>query len=162
MTVSPTLSRQTIDIYKLQFESTLDTYQTDFEDELDTYPFSQPEDDLRVRYNKVRRIRGNCQTILAQVAGMIERISLILCWCDRRATALFLLICFIAGVVNILLRLASSYVYSRYNYYVTPSQVIQALVAVYLMRPPRFRSQGLPRFINFLLRFPSIDNEFLL
>ncbi|KAF3553870.1 hypothetical protein F2Q69_00017308 [Brassica cretica] len=46
-----------------------------FADKLDTYLSSQSADDLRLSYDKVRKIEGAGQTILAQVASMIANIS---------------------------------------------------------------------------------------
>lgn len=59
---------------KISQQCSLHIKQT-FADKLDTYLSSQSADDLRLSYDKVRKIEGAGQTILAQVASMIANIS---------------------------------------------------------------------------------------
>nr|VDD14866.1 unnamed protein product [Brassica oleracea] len=59
---------------KISQQCSLHIRQT-FADKLDTYLSSQSADDLRLSNDKVRKIGGAGQTILAQVASMIANIS---------------------------------------------------------------------------------------
>lgn len=137
------------------------TPECNLDEEVDIYPFSKPPKIVSLRYDRLKRVVGAVQTTVGQVLDLVEIVFLLLSWRDRRATALFLLFCLIAGVSLFLFTLASQYMYSRYMYHVTPFQMFQILAALYLMRPPRFRRQELPWVINFLWRLPARHDDLL-
>ncbi|MCI41897.1 calcium-dependent lipid-binding (CaLB domain) plant phosphoribosyltransferase family protein, partial [Trifolium medium] len=83
----------------------------ELDEEFDTFPTSRPSDIVRMRYDRLRSIAGRIQTVVGDLATQGERLQSLLSWRDPRATALFVIFCFIAASVL----------------YVTPFQVVALL-----------------------------------
>ncbi|EFH55952.1 hypothetical protein ARALYDRAFT_321472 [Arabidopsis lyrata subsp. lyrata] len=121
-------------------------------EEFDTYPSSQLRDVVSERYDNLRRLAGEVQTVLGHVSSLVERLFLLFSWRDRRATALFLLFCLVTGAFLIPLWWFTSR-------YLPLFKVFQLLGTLYVMRPPRFRQRGLSWFFSFFWRLPSRHDD---
>ena len=111
----------------------------ELDEEFDTFPSSQPQDIVRMRYDRLRTVAGRIQTVVGDMAAQGERLQGVLSWRDPRATGLFLVFCFCAAVVL----------------YVMPARVVALVGGLYLLRHPRFRSKLPSVPSNFFRRLPS-------
>ena len=111
--------------------------------EFDTFPTSRSSDIIRMRYDRLRSIRGRVQIVIGDLATQGERFQSLLSWRDPRATTLFVTFCLIAAIVL----------------YVTPFQVVALLIGLYVLRHPKFRHKLSSIPFNFIRRLPA---EFLL
>lgn len=117
----------------------------DLEEEFDTFPSKVNGGALRKRYDKLRHIGGRMQVLMGDLATQGERVEGLLSWRDPRATALFMVFCFGAGV----------------GMYVVPLNYFLVFMGFYVMRHPRFRI-NLPSFPhNFLRRMPARTDSLL-
>lgn len=117
----------------------------EMDEEFDTFPTSRNPDIVRMRYDRLRSVAGRIQTVVGDVATQGERVQALLSWRDPRATAMFITFCLVAALVL----------------YVTPFQVVAALMGFYVMRHPRFRHRLPPVPINFFRRLPSRTDSML-
>ncbi|MCD9644683.1 FT-interacting protein 3 [Datura stramonium] len=117
----------------------------ELDEEFDTFPTSRSPELVRMRYDRLRSVAGRIQTVVGDVATQGERLQSLLSWRDPRATALFVTFCLIAALVL----------------YVTPFQVIAALIGIYMMRHPRFRHRLPSVPINFFRRLPARTDSML-
>jgi hypothetical protein len=117
----------------------------ELDEEFDTFPTSRGMELVRMRYDRLRSVAGRVQTVVGDVATQGERIQALLSWRDPRATAVFLVFCMIAAIVL----------------YVTPIQVLAALLGFYLMRHPRFRHKLPAAPTNFFRRLPARTDSLL-
>ncbi|KAI9077275.1 hypothetical protein K1719_040719 [Acacia pycnantha] len=111
----------------------------ELDEEFDTFPTSKAQDVVKMRYDRLRSVAGRIQTVIGDIATQGERFQALLSWRDPRATCLFVMFCLVAAVAL----------------YVTPFKVIAALVGVYWLRHPRFRSKLPSAPSNFFRRLPS-------
>ncbi|KAI5681958.1 hypothetical protein M9H77_03186 [Catharanthus roseus] len=111
----------------------------ELDEEFDTNPSSRPADVIKLRYDRLRNVGSWMQITAADLANQGERFYSLLSWRDPRATALFLIFCFIACIVV----------------YFTPFQAIVVVWGFYAMRHPRFRDKHPSMPINFFKRLPA-------
>ncbi|KAF7020036.1 hypothetical protein CFC21_033161 [Triticum aestivum] len=117
----------------------------ELDEEFDTFPTSRSQEVVRMRYDRLRSVAGRIQTVVGDIATQGERVQALLSWRDPRATAIFVLFCFIAAIVL----------------YVTPLQVLAALGGFYAMRHPRFRHRLPSTPVNFFRRLPARTDSML-
>ncbi|KAH0974817.1 hypothetical protein GBA52_016716 [Prunus armeniaca] len=117
----------------------------ELDEEFDTFPTSRNPELVRMRYDRLRSVAGRIQTVVGDIATQGERFQALLSWRDPRASALFVTFCLIAALVM----------------YVTPFQVVAALVGFFMMRHPRFRHRLPSAPINFFRRLPSRTDSML-
>lgn len=79
------------------------TPEFDLDEELDTFLSSRRSDIVSLRYDKLRRLAVEVQSVLGHVSSLVERLFLLFSWRDRRTTALSLFFCLITGAVLVLL-----------------------------------------------------------
>ncbi|KAL2501678.1 Calcium-dependent lipid-binding (CaLB domain) plant phosphoribosyltransferase family protein [Forsythia ovata] len=111
----------------------------ELDEEFDSFPTSRASDIVRMRYDRLRTIAGRIQTVVGDMATQGERLQSLLNWRDPRATALFVVLCFVAAIVL----------------YVTPFQVVALLAGFYVLRHPRFRKKVPSVPLNYFRRLPS-------
>ncbi|CAA6661590.1 unnamed protein product [Spirodela intermedia] len=111
----------------------------ELDEEFDTFPTSQPQDVVRMRYDRLRSVAGRIQTVVGDMATQGERLQSLLGWRDPRATSLFIVFCLCAAV----------------TLYVTPFRVVALAAGLYHLRHPRFRSKLPSVPSNFFKRLPS-------
>ncbi|KAM7472473.1 hypothetical protein LguiA_010656 [Lonicera macranthoides] len=117
----------------------------ELDEEFDTFPTSKQVDVVRLRYDRLRSIGSRMQTVVSDLANQGERLQNLLSWRDPRATALFLIFCFISAIVLL----------------VTPFRVITIIVGFYVLRHPRFRHRLPSVPINFFRRLPAKSDSLL-
>ncbi|URD73784.1 Multiple C2 and transmembrane domain-containing protein [Musa troglodytarum] len=109
------------------------------EEEFDTYPSGGKPEAVRMRYDRLRGVAANMQTVLGELASQGERVQALLSWRDPRATAMFVVFCLAAALVL----------------YTTSLQVLATFAGLYLMRHPKFRGTLPPPPVNFFVRLPT-------
>ncbi|KAL8062086.1 hypothetical protein ABFX02_02G123900 [Erythranthe guttata] len=118
----------------------------ELDEEFDTFPTSQKQIDVvKMRYDRLRAIASRVQTVFGDIATQGERLYNLLSWRDPRATALFLVFCFVACVVL----------------YVTPMKIVCAVAGFYAMRHPRFRNPVPSLALSFMRRLPARTDSLL-
>ncbi|RZC18611.1 FT-interacting protein 1, partial [Glycine soja] len=117
----------------------------ELDEEFDTFPTSKSPDILRWRYDRLRSVAGRIQSVVGDLATQGERIQALVNWRDPRATAMFMVFCFVAAIAL----------------YVTPFQLPILLTGFYLMRHPMLRSKVPPAPVNFFRRLPSLTDSML-
>ncbi|WOL13320.1 hypothetical protein Cni_G22090 [Canna indica] len=117
----------------------------ELDEEFDTFPSSKSTELVRMRYDRLRSVAGRIQTVVGDLATQGERVQALLSWRDPRATAIFVIFCFVAAIVL----------------YVTPLQVLVALAGFYVMRHPRFRHRMPSAPANFFRRLPARTDSML-
>ncbi|CAD6339020.1 unnamed protein product [Miscanthus lutarioriparius] len=117
----------------------------ELDEEFDTFPTSRPPDIVRMRYDRLRSVAGRIQTVVGDLATQGERLQSLLSWRDPRATALFVVFCFISAIVL----------------YVTPFRVVVFLAGLYVLRHPRFRYRMPSVPLNFFRRLPARTDSML-
>ena len=115
------------------------THPNELDEELDTFPTSRPNAVVRLRYDRLRSVAGQIQTVVGDVATQGERIRSLIAWRDPRATALFTAFYLVAAAVL----------------YVTPIRVVSLVFGLYVLRHPRFRGPMPSAASNFFKRLPS-------
>lgn len=112
----------------------------DLAEEFDPFPSTKNRiDDLRRRYDTLRIIGGRIQTVLGDIATQGERVQSLVSWRDPRATFMFVVISFVAGVIA----------------YVVPFRILAFVAIFYKLRHPSLRI-NIPSFPqNFLRRMPA-------
>uniref|UniRef100_A0A0A9DL53 Multiple C2 domain-containing protein n=1 Tax=Arundo donax TaxID=35708 RepID=A0A0A9DL53_ARUDO len=110
----------------------------ELDEEFDTFPLSRG-DVVRFRYDRLRSVAGQVQTVVGDIAAQGERMQALLSWRDPRATLLFSIACVVAAAIA----------------YCVPTKVLIGLWGLYAMRPPRFRSRMPSPLMNFFRRLPS-------
>lgn len=111
----------------------------ELDEEFDTFPTSKGSDIVKMRYDRLRIIGGRIQTVVGDLATQGERFESLLNWRDPRASALFVIFCFVAAIVL----------------YITPFQVVALISGFYVLRHPKFRSKLPSLPINFFRRLPA-------
>nr|GLL47473.1 FT-interacting protein 1-like [Ipomoea trifida] len=117
----------------------------ELDEEFDTFPTSRPADIVRMRYDRLRTIAGRLQTVAGDLATQGERVLGLMIWRDPRATALFLILYSVAGIVL----------------YFTPFQVVAILTGLFVLRHPIFRNKLPSAPLNFFRRLPSRADQML-
>ncbi|KAK7292654.1 hypothetical protein RJT34_15505 [Clitoria ternatea] len=117
----------------------------EMDEEFDTFPSSKSPDIVRYRYDRLRSVAGRIQSVVADLATQGERVQALVSWRDPRATAMFMVFCFVAAIVL----------------YMTPFQVSIILAGFYLMRHPMLRSKVPPAPVNFFRRLPALTDSML-
>nr|GMD84469.1 FT-interacting protein 1-like [Ipomoea batatas] len=117
----------------------------ELDEEFDTFPTSRPADIVRMRYDRLRSIAGRVQTVAGDLATQGERVVALMSWRDPRATALFLILYSVAGIVL----------------YFTPFQAVAILTGLFVLRHPIFRNKLPSAPVNFFRRLPSRADQML-
>ncbi|KAF2307813.1 hypothetical protein GH714_032049 [Hevea brasiliensis] len=117
----------------------------ELDEEFDTFPTSKQQDVARMRYDRLRSVAGRIQTVVGDMATQGERFQALLSWRDPRATALYVIFCFIAAFVL----------------YITPFKIIVLITGLFWFRHPRFRSKLPSVPSNFFRRLPSRADSLL-
>lgn len=117
----------------------------ELDEEFDTFPTSRPNDNVRMRYDRLRSVAGRIQTVVGDMATQGERVQSLLSWRDPRATSLFVVFCLCAAVVL----------------YAVPFRVVALVTGLYHLRHPRFRSKLPSVPINFFRRLPARTDSLL-
>ncbi|GMN55302.1 hypothetical protein TIFTF001_024421 [Ficus carica] len=117
----------------------------ELDEEFDTFPTSRPNDNVRMRYDRLRSVAGRIQTVVGDMATQGERVQSLLSWRDPRATSLFVVFCLCAAVVL----------------YAVPFRVVALVNGLYHLRHPRFRSKLPSVPINFFRRLPARTDSLL-
>nr|GMD90563.1 FT-interacting protein 1-like [Ipomoea batatas] len=117
----------------------------ELDEEFDTFPTSRPADIVRMRYDRLRSVAGRVQTVVGDLATQGERVLALMSWRDPRATALFLILYSVAGIVL----------------YFTPFQVVAILTGLFVLRHPIFRNKLPSAPVNFFRRLPSRTDQML-
>ncbi|XP_022959066.1 FT-interacting protein 1-like [Cucurbita moschata] len=128
---------------KLSYADTV--HPDELDEEFDSFPTNRSPDIIRMRYDRMRSIAGKIQSVVGDVATQGERIQALLNWRDPRATAIYIIFCFIAALVV----------------YVTPFQMLSLLTGFYVMRHPRFRNRTPSVPMNFFRRLPARTDSML-
>ncbi|XP_050370719.1 FT-interacting protein 3-like [Argentina anserina] len=112
----------------------------DLAEEFDRFPSEQTNIiELKMRYDKLRSLGGKIQTLLGDIANQGERVQSLVSWRDPRATCMFVIFSFVAGVIAFLV----------------PFRVLAIVAIFYELRHPSLRID-LPSFPqNFLKRMPA-------
>lgn len=111
----------------------------ELDEEFDTFPTSKAQDVVKMRYDRLRSVAGRIQTVVGDIATQGERFHALLNWRDPRATCLFVIFCLVAAVAL----------------YITPFKMVAAVMGIYWLRHPRFRSKLPSAPSNFFRRLPS-------
>ncbi|XP_052203144.1 FT-interacting protein 3-like [Diospyros lotus] len=114
-------------------------------EEFDTFPSSCKGDALRARYDRLRCIAARMQAVVGDLATQGERFHSLLTWRDPRATALFLIVCLVCGVLLLFARM----------------EVVALFAAFYVLRHPRFRVKLPSSPFNFFRRLPTKADSLL-
>lgn len=117
----------------------------ELDEEFDTFPTSKAQDVVKMRYDRLRSVAGRIQTVVGDVATQGERFHALINWRDPRASCVFVMLCLVAAVAL----------------YVTPFKMVAAVVAIYWLRHPRFRSKLPTAPSNFFRRLPSRADSML-
>ncbi|CAL0299638.1 unnamed protein product [Lupinus luteus] len=117
----------------------------ELDEEFDSFPTSRSANVVRMRYDRLRSVAGKIQTAVGDLATQGERFQALLSWRDPRATFLFVVLCFISVV----------------GFYYVPIRVVVALLGLYSLRPPRFRSKLPSRALSFFRRLPTNADSLL-
>ncbi|KAE9621480.1 hypothetical protein Lal_00042123 [Lupinus albus] len=117
----------------------------ELEEEFDSFPTKFSGDNLKRRYDRLRGISGRVLAVIGDLATQGERLQSLLSWRDPRATALFVMFCFVAAIVS----------------YIIPFRYLIFISVSYLLRPPRFRFDMPAVPHNFLRRMPSKSDGML-
>lgn len=117
----------------------------ELDEEFDTFPTSRSPDVVRWRYDRLRSVAGKIQTVVGDIATQGERIQALLSWRDPRATATFMVFCFVGAIVL----------------YLSPFQMVVILAGFYLMRHPSLRQKTPPAPVNFFRRLPALTDSML-
>ncbi|GAU16349.1 hypothetical protein TSUD_116980 [Trifolium subterraneum] len=117
----------------------------ELEEEFDPFPTKFSGGNLQKRYDRLRGISGRVLAVMGDLATQGERVQSLISWRDPRATALFLIFCFVAIIVT----------------YFIPIRFLIFIWVTYVSRSPRFRFD-LPAFPqNFLRRMPAKSDGML-
>ncbi|CAA0805757.1 Calcium-dependent lipid-binding (CaLB domain) plant phosphoribosyltransferase family protein [Striga hermonthica] len=117
----------------------------ELDEELDTFPTSRSGDVVRMRYDRLRSVGGRVQAVAGDMATQGERVGSLLSWRDPRASALFVVFCFLAAVVT----------------YVTPGRLVVLALGFYVLRHPKLRSKVPWSGANFFRRLPAMTDLML-
>ncbi|QHO23484.1 hypothetical protein HN51_047193 [Arachis hypogaea] len=117
----------------------------ELDEEFDSFPTSRSAEVVRMRYDRLRSVAGRIQTVVGDMATQGERFQALLSWRDPRASFLFVLLCLIASV----------------GFYAVPIRVVVALLGLYSIRPPRFRTKLPSRALSFFRRLPTKADSLL-
>ncbi|OMO78212.1 C2 calcium-dependent membrane targeting [Corchorus olitorius] len=120
-------------------------YPDELDEEFDSFPTSRSAEVVRMRYDRLRSVAGRIQTVVGDMATQGERFQALLSWRDPRATFLFVIFCLFAAV----------------GFYAVPLRVVVALLGLYALRPPRFRSKLPSRALSFFRRLPTKADSLL-
>ncbi|TKY44671.1 QUIRKY protein [Spatholobus suberectus] len=117
----------------------------ELEEEFDPFPSKFSGDNLKKRYDRLRAVAGRVLEVMGDLATQGERVQCLLSWRDPRATALFVVFCFVAIIVT----------------YFVPFRIMMFIWVTYVLRPPRFRFDmpAVPQ--NFLRRMPAKSDGLL-
>ncbi|KAL6005194.1 Multiple C2 domain and transmembrane region protein 14 [Asimina triloba] len=117
----------------------------ELDEEFDTFPSSRGQDQVRVRYDRLRALAGRAQSLLGDMAAQGERVEALINWRDPRATGIFVVFCLVSSLVL----------------YVVPFKALILLMSFYYLRHPRFRDDMPSVPMNFFRRLPSLADRIL-
>ncbi|KAL1198146.1 Multiple C2 domain and transmembrane region protein 9 [Cardamine amara subsp. amara] len=117
----------------------------ELDEEFDTFPTTKAPDIVKMRYDRLRSVAGNVQSVAADIAGQGERVQALLSWRDPRATAIFVTFCFVIAMAL----------------YITPFKLVALLSGYYFMRHPKLRHRIPSVPINFFRRLPAMADSML-
>lgn len=117
----------------------------ELDEEFDPFPSARGQEQVRVRYDKLRVLAGRAQTLLGDVAAQGERVEALLNWRDPRATGIFVGFCLVASLV----------------FYVVPFKTLLLFAGFYYFRHPKFRDDMPSVPFNFFRRLPSLADRML-
>ena len=120
-------------------------YSDELDEEFDSFPTSRSAEVVRMRYDRLRSVAGRIQTVVGDMASQGERVQALLSWRDPRATFLFVSFCLFAAV----------------GFYFVPTKAVVALLGLYVLRPPKFRSKLPSKALSFFRRLPTKADSFL-
>ncbi|KAM0998737.1 hypothetical protein FF1_005526 [Malus domestica] len=116
------------------------------DEELDPFPTRRTDvETLRRRYDRLRSIGLNIQTLLGDIATQGERVQSLLSWRDPRATSMFVISCVIAVFILSVVRF----------------DAIVFLAGGYVLLPPIFRTRFPVYPQNLLRRMPAKTDVFV-
>ncbi|RXH85279.1 hypothetical protein DVH24_042047 [Malus domestica] len=116
------------------------------DEELDPFPTRRTDvETLRRRYDRLRSIGLNIQTLLGDIATQGERVQSLLSWRDPRATSMFVISCVIAVFILSVVRF----------------DAIVFLAGGYVLLPPIFRTRFPVYPQNLLRRMPAKTDIFV-
>ncbi|CAI9260664.1 unnamed protein product [Lactuca saligna] len=119
--------------------------QDELEEEFDSFPTSKTQDVLRGRYDRLRSVGSRVQTVVGDLATQGERVQNLVTWRDPRATAVFLVFCFVSAIVLCFI----------------PVRMVVITTGFFVLRHPKFRV-GLPSVaMNFFRRLPARNDGLL-
>ncbi|KAJ6824202.1 uncharacterized protein M6B38_102700 [Iris pallida] len=117
----------------------------ELDEEFDAFPSNRAQEQVRMRYDRLRVLAGRAQTLLGDVASQGERVEALLNWRDPRATGLFVVFCLLASMV----------------FYVVPFKTLLLFSGFYYLRHPKFRDDMPSLSFNFFRRLPSFADRIL-
>ncbi|KAK4281354.1 hypothetical protein QN277_012860 [Acacia crassicarpa] len=120
-------------------------YPDELDEEFDSFPTSRSAEIVRMRYDRLRSVAGRIQTVVGDMATQGERFQAVLSWRDPRATLLFVLFCLVAAI----------------GFYAVPIRVVVAVLGVYCLSPPKFRSKLPSPALSFFRRLPTKGDSLL-
>ncbi|XAR64883.1 hypothetical protein NMG60_11008769 [Bertholletia excelsa] len=115
------------------------------DEEFDVFPSTRSNEQVRMRYDRLRALAGRAQMLLGDVAAQGERLEALFNWRDPRATGIFVVVCLLASLV----------------FYVVPFKAFVLGSGFYYLRHPRFRDDMPSVPINFFRRLPSLSDQIL-
>lgn len=117
----------------------------ELDEEFDGFPTARSDDQIRIRYDRLRALAGRAQVLLGDVAAQGERLEALFNWRDPRATGIFVLFCLAASLV----------------FYALPFKAFLLGFGVYYLRHPRFRDDMPSVPANFFRRLPSLSDQMI-
>ncbi|PWA43086.1 Armadillo-like helical [Artemisia annua] len=117
----------------------------ELDEEFDSFPSSKNGDVLKMRYDRLRSVGSRIQTVVGDLATQGERIQNLVSWRDPRATAMFLMFCFVLAIVL----------------YVIPIKYVVTMVGLFVLRHPSLRNRLPSVPMNFFRRLPAKNDGLL-
>ncbi|KAG6410559.1 hypothetical protein SASPL_128621 [Salvia splendens] len=117
----------------------------ELDEEFDGFPSGRSEDQVRVRYDRLRAVAGRAQTLLGDIGAQGERLEALFNWRDPRATGIFVVVCLLASLM----------------FYVVPFKAFVLAFGFYYLRHPRFRHDMPSLPLNFFRRLPPQSDRIM-
>ncbi|KAG0463466.1 hypothetical protein HPP92_018976 [Vanilla planifolia] len=117
----------------------------ELDEEFDASPSTRSDETVRARYERARVVGLRMQVMLGDAAAQAERVKALVSWRDPRATALFVVGCFMVAMLA----------------YVVPARLMAVAAVFYGLRHPVFRGRMPSPAINFFRRLPSLADRII-
>lgn len=117
----------------------------ELDEEFDAVPSAKGEEAVRARYERLRAAGTRLQAVLGDAAAQAERVQALVSWRDPRATAVFVVGCFVAAALV----------------YAVPARMVAVAPVFYFLRHPVFRGRTPPPAVNFFRRLPSLADRIM-